>query len=413
MMPVVPLCALSVPCLKLLQPWSEEDSGIAEIAGAFLAKTAGRLDSEVSQASDVAHLLRDASGRILGLSDSATMSALAEDQPNTEQSREELVSGTDLALLGLATRPEMLEIFQRYDLYFGFRRYPHDDAKRRLRQSLETSAIVLADVSRAMMDLGEIAALVRAMSELFGEAPQPENSVDRRDATSTAETSDGANLRFDLPSATHPIREQALWRWKVGHQLFNQFVRRATSQVMYAASANSEDGVVGALSSAGVLLRGSTAAMWYAEAFPSKQYVEAVRPTMVEASGRQDSGFSGTDNLEFETFKVAVEELGVAIRTRFGADPLADWPREVWHAMWKFLGLRQLDLEHHTLIAEKVVGEAPSLKLLRTKELRGVGGDAGPSEAAVEQLRRLVETARSAKAEVAGARRCELCDRYP
>jgi hypothetical protein len=42
-----------------------------------------------------------------------------------------------------------------------------------------------------------------------------------------------------------------------------------------------------------------------------------------------------------------------------------EWPDHLWRAVSDLYEIQQLDLEHHVLIAEKLVGCSPSLKQIR------------------------------------------------
>jgi hypothetical protein len=133
--------------------------------------------------------------------------------------------------------------------------------------------------------------------------------------------------------------------------------------------------------------------MWYAEGFPRNLYTGYIRPTMAAASGSA-AGFSGTDNLDFMFFKLAVSRTFAHLETVFGHP--SEWPQDLWKAAYDFCDTRQLDLEHHTLLAEKVVGHEPSLKQIHLMERAGTP-EVAYDRPAIEALRELASEARNFK----------------
>jgi hypothetical protein len=133
--------------------------------------------------------------------------------------------------------------------------------------------------------------------------------------------------------------------------------------------------------------------MWYAEGFPRSLYPAYIRPTMAAASGNE-TGFSGTDNLDYRYFKLAVSKTFNHLETTFGAP--SDWPLNLWSAAYEFSDTRQLDLEHHTLLTEKVIGHEPSLMQIQLMQQAGTP-DAAKDRPAIEALRELASDAREFK----------------
>jgi hypothetical protein len=115
---------------------------------------------------------------------------------------------------------------------------------------------------------------------------------------------------------------------------------------------------------------------------------------MIEAS-RPEYGFSGTDNVEYRFFKVAFNTLFARLEELYG--PKDSWPDPLRTAAMTFVGTRQLDLEHHTLLAEKVVNLGLSLKQAKHRE---VSEDyISTDDPAVDALRRIGDTVRRLKDE--------------
>jgi hypothetical protein len=108
--------------------------------------------------------------------------------------------------------------------------------------------------------------------------------------------------------------------------------------------------------------RATTAAMWYAQAFPPRIYTELVRPSMEMASS-SGSGFSGTDNLDFRLMKYRLRDLLGRLDKDLG--PTQTCCDHLWYAVCYLYDTQLLDLEHHVIIAEKLVGDSPSLKQMR------------------------------------------------
>jgi hypothetical protein len=352
--------------------------------------SARRFDSEVGSPPLIAQELRSLALVATTLLD--TVGELTGERTDvTVGESEELLDNTlSPELLRLVNEIEfdhVIDVVKRQDRYFGTRRVPDPSGPQILKQLLMTSSLVLYDLVDCSIDLNEIRALCDAIAaslEMFGgdvADPEPDN-----------ESRSESRQRVSQDS----IEEEALYRWKLGHHIFNILLIFATHALSDCANAAESDECIVHLDRAATIFRGTTSAMWFAEAFPRDLYASCVRPTMIAASGRQ-SGFSGTDNLDFRLFKIAADDVFERIGGNYGA--AREWPRPLWIAAWRFLETRHLDLEHHVLIAEKVVGLRPSIKQVRAMEQMGMPNLANDYPA-VDAIRALASMAGRAKEEI-------------
>jgi len=272
--------------------------------------------------------------------------------PSSEESGRTLAGQTAVLQERLGIDEVLVPILDRYDKYFGTRRVVQLTPTQLAYQTAQSARQVLLDARSAVLELNEIRSLVDSVSAAL---------VSLLGSTShggTATANEEANRPVDL-------NHVALRRWKIGHHLFNCLAATATMEIDRATSCDNLNLSVESINLTSRIFRGTTAAMWYAEGVPRNLYASLIRPSMVVASGR-GSGFSGTDNLEFRWFKSAYTRWLNSLDSSFGAK--STWTDEVLLAVSGLLETRHLDLEHHTLLAEKVVGRQPSLKLLRAME---------------------------------------------
>lgn|GEM_PF-2073558 len=283
-----------------------------------------------------------------------------------------------------------VDVFKRYDRYFGLRRVVAADSDSVLAQLMTTSKLVVADIRDAPIDLAEHRAIYRALAVSFG-------SVGVADATSGIVSSpheDGRTYNLDIPAVGSERRAAALYRWKLSHHLFNLLTTMATGYLHTASQSADELVVSEGFDRAADLLRGTTAAMWYGEAWAPTLYADYIRPTMALARGGT-SGFSGRDNLEFTHFRTAADDSVQTVVDRFGDS--SDRPEVITEAVLRFLDARVLDLEHHTILAEKVVGNKASLKQEAIQAAMQARSRAAADLPAVESLRGLAARARDQK----------------
>lgn len=306
--------------------------------------------------------------------------------PSELDSSQTLVSEITRPLLHLRKLDDvdaLIGTFIRYDRYFATRRVLRLSPEQSLVQILRTAHLVLTDVPNCMIDVNEVRCIVDALTtilaeELSGRVDRPSRNANSSSIALQRETSDASILR----------------RWKIGHHLFNQLIICACRELDAAARTDEIEEITRHLERVSVIFRGTTATMWYAESFPRSKYVLLVRPSMVEAS-RPEYGFSGTDNLEYRFFKVSFNNLFARLEELFG--PKRVWPEPLRSSAMDFVRTRQLDLEHHTLLAEKVVNLGLSLKQAKHRE---VSEDyVSQDDPAIDALRRIGDTVRRLKDE--------------
>ena len=242
------------------------------------------------------------------------------------------------------------------------------------------------DLCRCMLDTHEIVMILRATAAGIAEPGKT--------ATSRQEPPDAVYGFYEEEVPADQVWSMSLWRWKVGHHLFSQYAVMSYHLIEATLAATCFDAKAALIDRLCHTYRGATAAMWYAEAFPTRLYSDVIRPSMEQASP-DGSGFSGADSLDFRLMKVRMREMLAELEAEFGA---ADtWPETLWRAVWQLYEVQQLDLEHHVLIAQKVVGNAPSLKQVRMAER--CGGHVDLMElSGVDTLRGMVAERANAKA---------------
>lgn len=338
-----------------------------------LSTLKARIDHELSSPGQLRSACLEASGYV-----EQARKQLAEQTAKPDEAAILTTSSTD----SIALRPNddheaLVGVFMRYDGYFGVSRTSAGQSADRFASILGTVAAVLADIGNCSIDIHEFSAIVDAMS-----------------AVGTTGGSSSTDSPAHASAATHSegVEAEALYRWKLGHHLFNAFTMLASESLQRVAENDDAPTIVGSLNTARTLLRGTTAAMWYAEAFPTALYAEHVRPSMVEATGT-GSGFSGTDNLEFRYFNARFDAAINSLRERFG-DP-SEWPHEIRDAAYDLADMRVLDLEHHTLLAEKVVGREISLKQDRLRQK--AAGKKLLEQPAIEALRGIGERVKTVR----------------
>lgn len=165
-------------------------------------------------------------------------------------------------------------------------------------------------------------------------------------------------------------------RWRLGHHLFAHASRLGANQLKAAADAIATQdwpGAVTALADATASVRAVTAAMEYASAMTSAQYVAEVRPTMQPPTC--DPELTGGMNLDYRAYRSGLERV-IEVAGDWPADRLLDVDVNAALAIDEFLSTDLLDLERHIALAHRLVGTAAALHQRQT-------------ESAVEDLRSL------------------------
>ena len=308
------------------------------------------------------------------------------DIPSEEMSGKVLTAEITRPLLHLRMLDDvdgLVSTFIRYDRYFSTRRVLRLSPEQSLLQLLATTSLVIQDIPNCMIDLNEVRCILDALICILR---------DERISLSVEGTNEQQNsMEFDSVTTTDEV---IFRRWKTGHHLYNQLIVQVIHELDAVSKADDVDEIIRRLDRATIIFRATTAAMWFAEAFPRNKYLELVRPSMIEAS-RPGYGFSGTDNLEHRLFKISFKAIFDWLQELFGPKDL--WPDPLRSSVLALVGARQLDLEHHTLLAEKVVELGPSLK--QVKHRTASTEYATHDDSAVESLRRIGDTMRKIKDE--------------
>ena len=385
-----PVC-LSAPTHRI-QPLAEMEAAAASDARALsgrLLLAAERISSSLATPRGV-HLELGAVVQHMGrtITDVSSRNH-PPDVPSAEQSAAALERAVDRKVLELASSADLAaarNALARYDAFFGTRRREVLDAEQFLRQVMLTTEMILQDLPSCMLDSHEIVMILRGVAAGCDSTNSPGGVDDECPDTDLG--------LLDETVPPDRLGRMAIWRWKVGHHLFSQLA--VMSLHLIEAAMASPDPEVKAANIARLCdtYRGATAAMWYAQAFPPTLYVEVVRPSM-EAASSGGNGFSGTDSLDFRLMKLRLRRMLALLEEAAG--PVDTWPEVLWYAVRRLYEVQQLDLEHHVLIAEKLVGTAPSLKQLRMAE--NCGGRVELSDlTGIDTLRGMVAERAEAKA---------------
>ncbi len=267
-----------------------------------------------------------------------------------------------------------------YDRYFRVFRVNAMTPQEFASQVAATSSHVAIDLENTVLGMDELVSLVDAIAEMMrtvGLLQPVLASQDELARLATPADREGAQLgaRAALPDD----RDVATRRWIVGHHFFDlaaMLCRQRIFNTLAALEAREWDAAAGHIESARVLLRGTTAGMWFAAQFPKEIYIGNVRPQM---EAEQEHGFSGTDNADYERMKVVKGAVKDHVRGMTVSPSAAGF----LSAFEAFLESDIEDAEHHTLIAAAKVGLAQSL-LQRADH---GGADTGPN--ALDMLREL------------------------
>lgn len=348
-----PVC-LSAPtqCIEPLARLAASDAAVARALAARLVVTAESIAAFLPTPRQVHAVLGELSAQVQCATARSSTRARPPGPPSSEQSQralERTLTRDILELRPTADLPAALNAFARYDAYFGTRRLESMDPESFLYQVMVTVGTVLADLPRCMLDSHEIVMLLRATAAGISGAP---------DAAEPHGTSSDVPCGYD-DVTDEQVHDMATWRWKIGHHLFSQYAVMSFHLIEASMAAAGPQEKTEAIDRLCHTYRGATAAMWYAQSFPSGLYNQVVRPTMEDASP-SGTGFSGADSLDFWFMKLRLRQMLASLESEEG--PVDAWPEMLWQAVWKLYEVQQVDLEHHVLIAHKLVGSAPSLK---------------------------------------------------
>lgn len=354
-----PLCLSAPP--HLVRPLAELDDASAadaRTAASYLLSAAERIEASLFTPASIHRVLHGVRTDINRISVRLWDRGISITLPTGEESRATLDRTLDRAVLRLnldADLSNTVDCCARFDEFFGTRRVDQLDAQHFFLQVLVTTDFVLRDLLSCLLDRHEISMILRGAAAGLATTPDPVMSSEPGgDATG-----DRA-LEADIPP--EEIRSLSVARWKVGHHLFNQFATMSYHLIESAILSDSSAGMASNITRLCQTYRATTAAMWYAQAFPPRVYTELIRPSMETASS-SGSGFSGTDNLDFRLMKYRLRELLGKLDQNLGAmDTCCD---HLWDAVCYLYDMQLLDLEHHVIIAEKLVGRSPSLKQMR------------------------------------------------
>jgi hypothetical protein len=352
-------------------PLGTQQAALVAAASAELEAAVSEYDTTLAQPAASARRLEQLSSMLMGLSRAVGGNLAVPDEDQSELELRARVSPDRLGLSSNAKLGPLLDTFVRYDRYFGTRRHIPLTGQELAEQLAMSGALALKDLADCMIETNELRSLLDGLSSSLATVIS---------SVKTVSPELPAAVDADLESMVN-VGDVALRRWRLGHHIFNAFVSFATVELTLCQKSDEAADVKIHLDRAVRLFRGTTAAMWYAEAFPRQLYKALIRPSMAEVSGTA-TGFSGADNLEFRFLKRVATNLLPVLNSKFG-EP-GTWPDEVWLSTRRFLETRHLDVEHHTLLAEKVVGLDPSLKQLRLVER---DDDGTPAMSAVDSLR--------------------------
>lgn len=250
--------------------------------------------------------------------------------------------------------PALREQYVLYDAHFGLRRKTGMTRGEVSAQLVMTCLGLVQDLPRVLLSRGQLHSLLLGLEAMLTQLADP------------AET----------PSAAPPPPndDPALFRWHNGHHLFG--LASLMGRLALEGAAADLEQAPGLMASAGLFLRMTSAAMAYATDFPASVYLERLRPAMISAA--MPGGFSGSQNSDYNHFKLAKGRLLKAVIEQHGARPEA-WPPELLAALLRYRTLDELDLDHHILIAADKIGVQPSLR-------QQVHGEA---DSAINALRRI------------------------
>ncbi|UED83885.1 hypothetical protein [Streptomyces profundus] len=255
--------------------------------------------------------------------------------------------------------PEVAEVAD-YERYFGITRTSQgpDGWTRGL---LATQAMVLADLPAARLADHERTALLTGLLLL-----------NHLSLTAAAPDAAGAELPWQGPRGPAEPGAAALWRWRLGHQLFHLLLTAMNRELDRASAAAGSAGwppLIAALKRLTVLYDAATATMSYAADFGPDTYREQVRPTMRPPF--VSPGFSGVFNREHRELTTLMRALRRTLGELAAGGGL---PAEVAEAADLVRGAQRRNRANHLRVCEACVPDGVSL--LREHLDRADGGPA-------------------------------------
>ncbi|MGB1285811.1 MAG: Rieske (2Fe-2S) protein, partial [Aggregatilineales bacterium] len=282
-----------------------------------------------------------------------------------------------------------------YDEYFSIIRVPELTPVQLLCQCVATTYAMLGDLPFTMLAREEIEVLFTAFHKMYG-IFLPEAQPDIPPVPAAYIQHEHNNLAAtDLLWTTLATDESqrkniAMFRWLVGHHIFNTvtiFLTYALQEAIVALENDDEAQVITQLDRAATFLRAGIACEWYAANFSSDIYADIVRPSMVMQDVPGGDGFSGDQNAEFNRFKYMKEQLKRAMQKRQGT-----LSPQVQQALRQFVEMYVQDGEHHVLLASAMTGNSPSIaQEVWMEDLP----DGTPVQSAVDFLRNMVLSRRA------------------
>lgn len=282
-----------------------------------------------------------------------------------------------------------------YDEYFNTIRVPEMSAAQWLCQCCATVYEVLGDLPFTMLAREEIEVLFTALYKMFNcflsdeldnVPPVPASIV-----MAEHQKMQAIEYLWNTLATNEAQRSNiAMFRWRVGHHIFNMitvFLTYETERAIEALQNGDDAATVTHLDRASTFLRAGIACEWYAANFSSDIYAEIVRPSMQMQDVPGGDGFSGDQNAEFNRFKVAKEKLKTRLRDKRGT-----LSPQVENALRQFVEMYVQDGEHHVLLASAMAGNSPSIA--QEEWLKDLP-DGTPMQSAVDFLRDMVLSRRS------------------
>lgn len=301
----------------------EKITGLLAKLNTYVAGTVDYLSSEATWANETASLLENLRSVTIPL-----ISAL---------------NSVKLNPLQIVANP--VERFEKYNQYFHIIECSDMDLLQLLKGDVDLLQSILLEIQLIRMDEHEIINILKAVTvryetylNIFGYETNPDNF----------------SVQYIKSSFIDPILydcriSSAFYRWFACHWDFGINLIHARYHLDAAANSftkGNHQGTAKAIVKAGILLRGSSADMVFGSNMPAKTYQEFIRPSMGD-------GFTGNDNHPWAIFAAAKKALM--------AMPGIKCNQTINTAWSSFLEKYLQDIEIHTTIADKLVGEKPSL----------------------------------------------------
>jgi len=242
--------------------------------------------------------------------------------------------------------PNQTERFDKYNSYFRIAEYRNMDLLQLLKEDVNLLQAILIEMQIIKMDEQEIINFLRGVAIRFGTYQQI-LGVEVKGSNSKAKNFNSSTyidpLLYDCRISS------AFYRWFTCHWDFAINVIHARYHYDAAGKyfANGDKkGAAEAIVKAAILIRATTADMVFGCSMPAKTYQEFIRPSMGQ-------GFSGNDNPQWAVFAASKKSLLAMPGIKNDEAIISAWAF--------FLEKYLQDIEVHTTIADKLVGERPSL----------------------------------------------------